>query len=402
MKRILNQSHPKEAFLFAISRFLERTSFYGLRALIMLYMVTGILNMENSEALSIYGWFTTILVFSKVLGAIIGDLLIGNKKAIIIGGITQTMGAISLCIPTTSGLYVGLFLVVLGGGLYSPNLISNYGKTYLKTPKLLDAGFTLFYLVINLGAFIGIVSLGYIGEKYGWNIGFLLAALLMLLSIIPILFTRVENNNILTYNKIKIKKRIVNISIVLGLVSLFWAFYEIEFIRSSDLKSVFIDMDSLNIPKSLWTSIESIFVLPLSIIAVILWTFFYSNQFYKLVMGFIFGALSFGMLIFIPEIPTEYHITLFFASIFFLNISEIHIAPVVNSIFTQYANPKYLAILISLAFLPTRLFSIIIFNNVSLIYDNLVLAVKVGFVLIIIACTSLIAFLNWRNKTESY
>lgn len=89
-------------------------------------MVGGILKMENAEALSIYGWFTASIVFSIIIGAIIGDLLIGNKKAIIIGGVLQSLGAFSLCIPSITGLYIGLFFVTLGGGLYTPNIISNY------------------------------------------------------------------------------------------------------------------------------------------------------------------------------------------------------------------------------------------------------------------------------------
>jgi len=92
MEKIKNQTHSKETFLYAFSRTLERASYYGLRSLVVLYMVGGILKMENAEALSIYGWFTASIVFSKIIGAIIGDLVIGNKKAIIIGGIIQSIG----------------------------------------------------------------------------------------------------------------------------------------------------------------------------------------------------------------------------------------------------------------------------------------------------------------------
>ncbi len=94
-------------------------------------MIGEILKTERIEALNIYGVFTASFIFSKVFGAILGDLVIGNKKAIIIGAIIQSIGAFSLCIPSINGLYIGLSLVVLGGGLNVPNIISNFGKLYL-------------------------------------------------------------------------------------------------------------------------------------------------------------------------------------------------------------------------------------------------------------------------------
>jgi len=157
MEKIQNQKHNKETFYYCLSRMLERASYYGFRTLVVLYMTGEILKMENTEALGIYGWFTASLVFSQIIGAILGDLLIGNKKAVIIGAILQSLGAFGLCIPSTTGLYIGLFLVVLGGGLYTPNIISNFGKLYLNRTKLLDAGFTLFYFAVNIGAFVGVL-----------------------------------------------------------------------------------------------------------------------------------------------------------------------------------------------------------------------------------------------------
>ena len=179
MDKIQNQKHTIETLYYSISRMLERASYYGFRALVVLYMVGETLKMERTEALTIYGWLIGSLVFSQIIGGLFGDLLIGNKKSIIIGGIIQAIGAFSLCIPSTNGLYLGLFCVVLGSGFFTPNLISNFGKSYLNKTKLLDSGFTIFYLAINLGSFLGILLIGYIGETYGYNIGFVLSGILM-------------------------------------------------------------------------------------------------------------------------------------------------------------------------------------------------------------------------------
>lgn len=396
MEKIINQTHSKETFRYAISRALERASYYGLRSLIVIYMIQ---KMEKIEAYNIYVWFTASVVFSEILGAILGDLLIGNKKAIIIGGIIQAIGSFCLCIPSTTGLYTGLFLVVLGGGLYTPNIISNFGKLYLNKTKLLDAGFTWFYFSVNIGSFVGPVLIGYIAIEYGWNIGFVIVGIIMLLSIIPIILSKdkiiestIENKTTLT-----LSKRIINISFAFLAVGLFWVIYELGNIRVFDLQVQLSEISTMGIPESMWSSMNLIFILPVSLIAIILWTSFYSTQFFKLMIGFIFGTISFGILFLIPEVPGKQHMVLFLVSLLFLNISEIHILPIIHSTLTKYTNPKYLAILISLAFIPTRLFYLItsLFNDD--LNKNPTKALVIGIIAMAILSIGFIIY-NRRNK----
>ncbi|WP_299316048.1 MFS transporter [uncultured Aquimarina sp.] len=399
MEKIQNQKHAKETLYYSISRMLERASYYGFRALVVLYMIGETLKMERTEALSIYGWFTASLVFSQIVGALFGDLLIGNKKSIIIGGIIQAIGAFSLCIPSTIGLYLGLFLVVLGSGFFTTNIISNFGKIYLNKTKLLDSGFTIFYLAINLGSFLGILLIGYLGETYGYNIGFVISGILMLISIIPIFLSEEKRLDKIEKNELPISKRVLNILIAFIVVGLFWGFYELSSIRTFDLQLQLSEISTLDIPNHLWQSLNSIFILPISIIAIILWTYFYSNQFFKLMLGFIFGVISFGILFLIPEVPTEQHTITYLISLLFLAISEIHIAPIIHSILTKYSNPKYLAILISLTFLPTRLISVIfgLFNDK--LYDNPMLGLKIGIVGMTIIGIGLIGYIIINKET---
>lgn len=399
MEKIHNLKHSKETFYYSLARMLERASYYGFRALVVLYMVGETLKMERTEALSIYGWFTASLIFSQIVGALFGDLLIGNKKSIIIGGIVQALGAFILCLPSTTGLYLGLFLVVLGSGFFSPNIISNFGKTYLNKTKLLDSGFTIFYLAINLGSFLGILLIGYLGETYGYNIGFITSGILMLISIIPIILSKENRLDEIEKIEFPIAKRILNILIAFIVVGLFWGFYELSSIRTFDLQLQLSEISTLDIPNHLWQSLNSIFILPISIIAIILWTYFYSNQFFKLMLGFIFGVISFGILFLIPEVPTEQHTITYLISLFFLAISEIHIAPIIHSILTKYSNPKYLAILISLAFLPTRLISLIfgLFNDK--LYDNPMLGLKIGIIGMVFVGIGLIGYIIINKKT---
>lgn len=402
MEKIKNQKHSKEAFYYSFSRMFERASYYGLRALVVLYMIGGTLKMDNVEALKIYGWITAALVFSQIVGALLGDLVIGNKKSIIIGSIIQAIGAFSLSIPSTTGLYIGLFLIVTGSGFFTPNIISDFGKLYLSKTKLLDAGFTLFYLAVNLGSFLGILLIGYIGESYGYNIGFIIAGILSLLSIAPILVSRKQIAPEVKNNPLPINKRIAYIVIAFITVALFWNIYQIANIRIFDLQQQFNQVSSFEFLKNKWQAVNSYFILPISLIAIVLWSIFYNSQLFKLMLGFIFGTISIGILFLIPELPTEQHTATFLVSLFFLSISEIHIAPIIYSILTKYTNPKYLAIVISLAFLPTKLMTLAfaLFNDTF--YDNPILGVKFGIIAMGIVGIGLFSYIFWYKKQITY
>jgi len=359
-------------------------------------MIGEALNMEREEALSIFGWLSTILIFSKIIGGIFGDLLIGNRKSIIIGGIMQSIGAFSLCIPSTFGLYCGLLLMVLGSGFFSPNLISTFGKLYLHKTKLLDSGFTILNLAINLGTFLGVLSIGYLGERYGYNIGFIISGLLMLFSIVPLLFFKeIKLNEV---NKFSTSNNVFKILIGFFTIGIFWGIYGISNIRIFDLQLQFSEISTLEIPKYLWQSINEIFIIPISIVLIIFWTYFYSSQSYKLMLGFIFGILSLSILFLIPEIPSDQHTLIYLGSLFLLGISEIFIAPIIHSILTKYSNPKYLAILISIAFIPTRIFSMIFGFFKDRLYDHPILGLKLSIVVMIVFGIGLIGYVWWNRK----
>ncbi|WP_299222795.1 MFS transporter [uncultured Aquimarina sp.] len=396
MERILHQKHNKYTFIYAFSRLLERASYYGLRAIMVLYMIGESLQMPRDEALGIYGMFTLYLVFSQIPGALIGDLLIGNKKAMIAGGIIQAVGAFVFCIPSSIGLYIGLGLVLLGGGLFTPNITAHFGKMYLGKTKLLDSAFTIFYLMVNLGAAIGVVIIGYMGETYGFNIGFIIAGILMLIAIaFPLLS---KDSNILESERVtmpSINQRVVKILAAFLLVGLFWTTYEMTSIRAYEIQSILADNIVL---KSIWSSLNSIFIIVISIILILLWTFFYYRQSTKVTIGFIFGTISFGLLLLIPEIPTEQHLLLYFISLLFLGISEVHIAPIIHSILTRYTNPKYLAIIISLAFIPTRLFSLAIGLFNDYLYKNSIFSLKLGMILMILISIGLVIYTMMKKE----
>lgn len=393
-----NQKHTKETLYYSISRMLERVSYYGIRTLLVIYMVGETLNMEKAEALAIYGFFSASIAFSAILGGLLGDLVIGNKKSILIGGICQSLGAFSLCIPAEIGLYVGLFLIALGSGLYTPNIISNFGRQYLDKAKLLDSGFTILYFAVNLGAFLGILFISLTGEKYGYNIGFAICGLLMIISLLPILISKEISLGEPKKSEFSINNRAIKILIAFLVVGLFWGIYELAGMQIFDLQMQMSEISTYDIPIRIWSSINSIFIIPIGIIAIILWSQFYSSQFFKLMLGFIIGAISFGILLFIPESPTEQHVIIYMLALFLLGVSEIHIAPIIHSILTKYSNPKYLAIIISLSFIPTKLFSSIFALLNDKIIENPILGLKIGLIGMAIIGLGLIVYLVLNPK----
>ena len=136
----------------------------------------------------------------------------------------------------------------------------------------------------------------------------------MLLAIVPILFSKEPRLNAIDKCELPINKKIVKISIAILVVALFWAIYEIANIRFFDLQMQLIDI-TLRISKTTWQSINAIYMGPVSLIAFVLWTYFYSGQFFKLMIGFVFGLLSLGILFLIPEIPTDEHTIIYLVSL---------------------------------------------------------------------------------------
>ena len=418
MKKIINQQHNLETYLYAASRMFERASFYGLRSIFVLYLVSDFFQMDNGEALRFYTVFTSTIIASGLIGAILGDLLIGNKNAILIGTLLNAIGAFCLFIPSIAGLYIGLFLVVLGSGLYTPNLTSSFGRLYLNKTKLLDAGFTILYFAINIGAFLGVLVIGSIGELVGWNYGFAAAGVLMLLSFVPILFIEDRGFEQSEDKKIPSDKNVLDsnlvpstfkqpihknafLKVVASVVSvgLFWVFYEFGYGRIFDLQSKFIEQSTFDIPISLWSASASSLTIVIGLMAAIYWSYIYSRSFFKLLLGFLFGTISFGLLFLIPTVPLEQHITIYILSLLSLGIAEIYISPIMFSVLIKYANPRYLSILVSLSIILVRLL-MYVSSIVKEFFTDLYLAAFLGMSFVVVLGVGFFLYLKRTTLSD--
>lgn len=393
MKSIKNKFHSRQAFLYIFSITFERASYYGIRALIVIYMISETIDMDRHEALSIYGWLTSLIILSKIIGGIVGDLVIGNRKSIILGGIIQAIGAFTLCSPSIEGLYIGLSLIIIGAGLYTPNILSSYGKLYLNKIKLMDSAFAIGYLGVSLGAFLGILLIGYYGEEYGWNTGFITSGVLMLISVLFVLSINENKNNIETETNFTINQQAKNVLSTTLLVSLFWLTYELASVRLATVQMELGKFSGSILPENIWSSFQYIIIFPVLIVIILLWTYFYSSYQLKLLIGFISGAISYGIILYIPEVPSEQHLILYLISLGLLSLSEAHIAPIISSVVTKYSNPKYLAIIFGLIFIPPRIFSIMlgVFNKES--YESPSIALTIALLTMIMISIGLIIYI---------
>ena len=354
----IQATHTQSAYLLALSNGFERASYYGVRAVIVIFMVDATLNLSNASALAIYGFFTAGIYASKVIGALLGDLLIGNRRAIWIGGSIQALGCIVLCGQSLTTLYVGLGLIAVGSGLFSPNVIAQFGKQYTDRPKLLDAGFTMLLLVVNIAAAVGVLVVAYMGD-FNYNYAFILGALFVLMSIVIAVLTKHKSANIETVtNQKQFISGAIYIIVAALIAGFFWFVYEITYYGIYEIQMRVHEIISFNLPKSFFmNSLSSYFVIFLGIVLTIVWSFIYTNQFFKFFIGLVISGISFLILVFFPENLTTGHFSILLISMFLLALGESLISPLLYSVTTKYSNPKYLAIMLSIVVLPSFFFN---------------------------------------------
>ena len=189
--------HPSGLFVLFFTEMWERFSYYGMRAILVLFLISSILEeggwgWERAEALKLYAVYTGLVYMTPILGGFLADKYLGYRNAIIAGAFLMTLGHASLAFEglTEVFFYLGLGLIIMGNGLFKPNISSIVGQLYKNQGKEKDAGYTIFYMGINSGAFLGILLCGYIGEKIGWHFGFGLAGIFMFFGMLQFYFAQ--------------------------------------------------------------------------------------------------------------------------------------------------------------------------------------------------------------------
>jgi len=187
--------HPTGLFVLFFAEMWERFSYYGMRALLVFYMIKGFLGFGDDEAYAVYGAYTALVYATPFIGGMLADRLLGARRAVVLGGLLMALGHLMMTVEHRAAFFGALALLITGNGFFKPNISTIVGSLYPQDSPKKDSGFTLFYMGINLGAAMAPLLCGYVGENYGWHYGFGLATVGMLVGVAvfvaPVRFTQI-------------------------------------------------------------------------------------------------------------------------------------------------------------------------------------------------------------------
>jgi POT family proton-dependent oligopeptide transporter len=287
--------HPRGLSTLFFTEMWERFSYYGMRAFLILYMTASVANgglgFDVRHAATVYGNYVGAVWFTPIFGGLIADWLLGQYRSVLLGGSIIALGHFTLAFKSLTTFYAGLVLIVIGTGLLKPNVSTIVGSLYEPGDARRDAGFSVFYMGINLGAFIGPLIAGGLAQKVNWHLGFAIAGVGMVLGLIQYvlgkrhldtglarLASRPKPANTANGNRGGFTtdewKRIAVIFVLFVFASIFWGAYE----QAGSTLNLFGDRYTNNVafgfafPSSWYVSVQALFVILLA--PVIAWVWF--------------------------------------------------------------------------------------------------------------------------------
>jgi len=377
--------HPIGLFVLFFTEMWERFSFYGMRAILTLYLVSKTtdindgLGWSNTEALELYGWYTMFVYLMSIPGGFIADKFLGQKKSVLVGGILLVAGHGILAYTEMWAFYTGLVLIVLGVGMLKPNISTMVGSLYQKGDIRRDKGFTIFYIGINIGSFLASIIVGYVGEVIGWHYGFGLAGIGMVLGLLVYYFGQPylkdignfigdskseKEKELLKKPLTKIEKdRIIVLFISFLIVIVFWGAYEqagglLNLYAKEKTNRMFMGME---VPASWFQSLSALFIIIIGTTVARFWAKRKldgknASSIFKMLIGLIimgagFLFMSAASLQFEKEGSSAMYWLIF---AYFLNVvGELSLSPVALSFITKLAPVKYASIMMGVYFAMT-------------------------------------------------
>jgi POT family proton-dependent oligopeptide transporter len=380
--------HPRGLATCFFTEMWERFSYYGMRALLLLYMVApldkGGLGFATEKGASIYGWYTMGVYAMSIPGGWIADKFLGLYRSVLLGGIIIATGHFMMAYPSIQTFYLGLIFIVCGTGLLKPNVSGIVGTLYTKDDVRRDAGFSVFYMGINLGAFIAPLICGPLGQRINWHWGFGAAGVGMTLGIIQYI---VGKKHILpglarmatseAADRVAEKaagksasftpqewKRISVIGILFFFSVLFWGAFE----QAGSSLNLFADrltrlnFAGWNFPSSTFQSVQPLFIIALSPVFAWIWLRLGRHEPSspaKFSLGLLFVGLSFLLLVPGAAIAQSQGIKvspMWLVGVYFLQtIGELCLSPVGLSMVTKLAPARIVGLMLGVFFLSIAL-----------------------------------------------
>ncbi|HAQ70211.1 MAG TPA: MFS transporter [Flavobacteriales bacterium] len=379
--------HPKGLFILFFTELWERFSFYGMRAILILYLTAETLGdnpglgWSNESALELYGWYGMLVYMMSIPGGLLADRWLGQKKSVLVGGVLIILGQFILAVDSLVAFYSGLALIISGVGALKPNISTMVGGLYKKGDIKRDAGFTIFYIGINIGAFSAPLLVGYFGEIVDWHLGFSLAGFGMILGQIVYVFgqkhlkgigeshkSNPESAALMKQPLTKIEKdRTIVLLLSFLIMIVFWGAYEQAggFMNLYAKQTVDRVVFGYEIPASFLQSLHAFYVILLGAPMAAFWLWWKkkgkeSSAIFKMaigtiVMGFGFMALmgaAYEVSVLALEKAGLYWLLL---SYFLHVVGELSSSPVALSFITKLAPAKYASFMMGAYFAVTGL-----------------------------------------------
>jgi len=382
--------HPRGLSTLFFTEMWERFSYYGMRAFLILYMTApvaaGGLGFDVPRASSVYGTYTGSVWVTPILGGLVADRMLGAYRSVLLGGIVIALGHFTLALRALPFFYTGLALIVVGTGLLKPNATTLVGSLYDEQDARRDAGFSIFYMGINLGAFIGPLLAGGLAQKVDWHLGFACAGVGMTLGLIqyvlgrdrlrpamervasrvrgaaPVAGTpaRAGGGAMLGFTPVE-WGRIAAVVVFFVFAALFWAAYE----QAASTLNLFVDRYAdrtvlgWTVPSSWFVAIQPLFVILLSGVFAWLWVRLGPREPStpaKFSLGLLFAGLSFVLLLPAGAIAQRgggvLVSSLWLVGAYFLQVvGELCLSPVGNSAVTKLAPPRIVGMMMGVWFL---------------------------------------------------
>jgi proton-dependent oligopeptide transporter, POT family len=377
--------HPVGLYVLFFTEMWERFSYYGMRAILVLYLVAATnddnagLGWTNVEALALYGWYTMFVYVASIPGGWIADKFLGQKKSVLYGGILLVAGHSILAVEEMWAFYTGLGLIIGGVGLLKPNISTMVGGLYKQGDIRRDQGFTIFYIGINIGAFLSALIVGYVGENYGWHYGFGLAGIGMAAGLIQYVvgqkyllnvgnFLGASNDNtdkdVMKKPLSKIEKdRVVVLFISFLLVIVFWGAFE----QAGGLMNIYASEKTDRmlmgwlVPASWFQSLNAMFIIFLGTSVAMYWAKRklqgkLSTSLFKMIIGLIImGSGFFFMTAAAGQYESDGSSAMYWLVLAYLfhTVGELCISPVALSYITKLAPVKYASLMMGVYFAMT-------------------------------------------------
>jgi len=381
------RGHPRGLSTLFFTEMWERFSFYGMRSLLTLYLIApaeeGGLGMTKKEAGSVYGWYLGLVYAASLPGGWIADRYLGQFRAVLLGGIIIAFGHFSMAIDSIPFFYVGLGLIIAGTGLLKPNVSSQVGALYGEGDLRRDAGFSIFYMGINLGAFIAPLVCGTLGQEVRWHWGFAAAGVGMVLGLIQYWLGRaplLAANRRLEETKRALRasneaagvffspgewRRLAVIAVLFLFSAIFWAAFE----QAGSSLTVFADeftrrsVFGRTFPSSWFQSVNSLFIIALAPVFAWLWRALGSRQpggSVKFALGLLFAGQGFLLLVPAARLaqPAAGEVDpvspWWLVGVYFCHtVGELCLSPVGLSLMTSLAPPRIMGSVMGIWFLST-------------------------------------------------